>query len=309
MLLTRDRLAGALFPPILHRTAMHVCHACTAPTAPTVPGRDPGVQGRREQALGAMSPMCDTLTLEQRNYARCTCARSRAWACSPCCGCHSCRRSTTTNLPVRSCMRFSLLGFVELRRPLPLPFRPRALNLQVDSPVTSLLGRCLYGHIVALALALEHPTLIYASSPPHHFLPSFFCPSSLPCSPPQPSLIPLPALFEWIVDATTSHNPSSYQNPPRHPRRIVIHSFHSPVWPSTSLTLVSCTAFAPSPPYLSFHARTAPTITQPHSPRDAGPPGPQSFQHRVSSSLLLLIGIVIRTCRCYSCAVFAGILL
>jgi hypothetical protein len=86
---------------------------------------------------------------------------------SPCCGCHSCRRrNTTTNLPVRSCMRFSLLSFVELRRPLPLPFRPRALNLQVDSPVTSLLGRCSYGHIVALALALEHPTLIYASSPP-----------------------------------------------------------------------------------------------------------------------------------------------
>jgi len=189
------------------------------------------------------------VTLEQRNYARCTCARSRACACCPCCGCHSCRRrSTTTNLPVRSCMRFSLLSFVELRRPLPLPFRPRALNLQVDSPVTSLLGRCSYGHIVALAL--EHPTLIYASSPPHHFLPSFFCTSSLPRSPPQPSLIPLPVLRLQLTSTNTYHKifftsllPFSSGSLMRQPLTISLlpksptppqtdRYSHSPVWPS-----------------------------------------------------------------------------
>lgn len=180
-------------------------------------------------------------------------------------------------------------------------------------------------------LALEHPTLIYASSPPH--------PPSIPRreppkrSAPSPVAIPPPprshpsashpqpppahsAVPSALSSSATSSLPSTalqarhvpHHNrhsspPPRSPSAFSIHEYpsqdllrllaallkqivdandelprppnspmlsqisqvtsdrysHSPIWPS--LTLASRTALTSSPPYLSFHARTAPTIT------------------------------------------------
>lgn len=179
-------------------------------------------------------------------------------------------------------------------------------------------------------LALEHPPLIYASSPPH--------PSTIPRreppkrSAPSPVTVPPPprshpsashsqpsSVHSTIPSASSSassslpsalpqvrHVPHHIRHsspPPRTPSAFNIHEYpsqdllrllaallkqivdandelpksptsplltqpshlssdrysHTPIW--SSLTFASRTALTTSPPYLSFHARTAPTIT------------------------------------------------
>jgi PHO85 cyclin-6/7 len=185
-----------------------------------------------------------------------------------------------------------------------------------------------YGHITMLAL--EHPTLIYASSPPHppsiprrepsrRLAPSPVTVPPPPRSHPSASHSQPPSAHSTVPSAsssTTSSLPSTalqvrhvpHHNrhsspPPRSPSVFSIHEYpsqdllrllaallkqivdandelpkpptspvlsqishaaldrysHSSIWPS--LTLASRTALTSSPPYLSFHARTAPTIT------------------------------------------------
>ena len=213
-------------------------------------------------------------------------------------------------------------------------FRPSCVLIDPARPCLYIapslipLGERSYRHIVMLAL--EHPTLIYASSPPH--------PPSIPRreppkrSAPSPITVPPPprshpsvshsqpssahSTVPSALSSATSSLPSAalqvrhvphhsrHSSPPPHsPSVFNIHEYpsqdllrllaallkqivdandelpkpptspihsqishvtsdrysHSPIWPS--LTLASRTALTSSPPYLSFHARTAPTIT------------------------------------------------
>jgi hypothetical protein len=179
-------------------------------------------------------------------------------------------------------------------------------------------------------LALEHPTLIYASSPPHppsiprrepskRLVPSPITVPPPPRSHPSASHSQPPSAHSTLPSASSSatsslpstalqvrhvpHHNRHSSPPPRSPSVFSIHEYpsqdllrllaallkqivdandelpksptspvlsqishatsdryaHSSIWPS--LTLASRTALTSSPPYLSFHARTAPTIT------------------------------------------------
>ncbi|KAH9986784.1 cyclin-domain-containing protein [Russula vinacea] len=165
-------------------------------------------------------------------------------------------------------------------------------------------------------LALEHPPLIYASSPPHpstiprreppkrsapspvtvpppprshpsasHSQPSSVhstipsasssASSSLPSALPQVRHVPhhirhssphpdllrlLAALLKQIVDANDELPKSPTSPLLTQPSHLSSDRYsHTPIW--SSLTFASRTALTTSPPYLSFHARTAPTIT------------------------------------------------
>ena len=203
-------------------------------------------------------------------------------------------------------------------------FSSEAVFLFSPSLNLSASARC--GHVDMLAL--EHPTLIYASSPPHppsipRREPKRSAPSPVTVPPPRshPSVSHSqppsahPSIPSTSISATSSLPPSTLQvrhvphhtrppsPPPRSPSVFNIHEYpsqdllrllaallkqivdandelpkspispvhsqishvtsdrysHSSIWPS--LTLASRTALTSSPPYLSFHARTAPTIT------------------------------------------------
>ena len=100
------------------------------------------------------------------------------------------------------------------------------------------------------------PHLNRHSSPPPRF-PSVF---SIHEYPSQDLLRLLAALLKQIVDAN-DELPKSPNSPLlTQPCHATSDRYsHTPIWPS--LTLASRTALTTSPPYLSFHARTAPTIT------------------------------------------------
>ena len=78
--------------------------------------------------------------------------------------------------------------------------------------------------------------------------------------PSQDLLRLLAALLKQIVDANDELPKSPTSPLPSQATRATLDRYsHTPTWPS--LTLASRIALTTSPPYLSFHARTAPTIS------------------------------------------------
>ena len=78
--------------------------------------------------------------------------------------------------------------------------------------------------------------------------------------PSQDLLRLLAALLKQIVDANDELPKSPISPLPTQATHVTLGRYsHTPVWPS--LALASRIALTTSPPYLSFHARTAPTIT------------------------------------------------
>lgn len=109
----------------------------------------------------------------------------------------------------------------------------------------------------------------HSSLPSRHVAPHHPHPSPSPRSPsvfniheyPSQDLLRLlAALLKQIVDANDELPKSPTSPLPTQASHTTLDRYsHTPVWPS--LTLASRIALTTSPPYLSFHARTAPTIT------------------------------------------------
>jgi hypothetical protein len=124
-------------------------------------------------------------------------------------------------------------------------FTPASSSASSSIPSTSHQSR----HVVR-----NHPPS--SSSPPPRS-PSVF---SIHEYPSQDLLRLLATLLNQIVDANDELPRSPTSSLPNQATHVTLDRYsHTHIWPS--LTLASRIALTTSPPYLSFHARTAPTIT------------------------------------------------
>ena len=141
--------------------------------------------------------------------------------------------------------------------PPPPRSHPSASHSQPSSTHSTIPSASSSAASSSLPSAVRHvPHHIRHSSPPPRF-PSAF---NIHEYPSQDLLRLLAALLKQIVDAN-----DELPRPPTSPlltqpcHATLDRYSHTPIW--SSLTLASRTALTTSPPYLAFHARTAPTIT------------------------------------------------